>query len=267
MKSNTLPINKGDHLILYSTGLGGEFLTHAISQCVDNVNSLPVTYKDKDKNRYAVTCLVRYSEIALSTGLYTSQSYEGEASPEKINLLKDHYGESVFTLYKDFGLKNLNAILLTTSHPDHWAKVTWNKISLKVTNPSDVSQIRKYGYEDFPEEHLPTAIEILSQHKWLYRHELYAILTAILNNTFTKFVPHRRAKFLLEHTGVIKHQSSIKYTTDVGENFGNYITLNMDDTVNNIDKFIKDVKKVFPKLDKNKFAGLIKNWTKGNKIG
>lgn len=267
MKSNTLPINKGDYLILYSTGLGGEFLTYAISQCVDSINSLPVTYKDKSKNRYAITCLVRYGEIALSTGVYTSQSYEGESSPEKINLLKDHYGEHVFTLYKDFGLKNLNAILLTTSYPEHWANVTWNKISLKITNPSSVSQIHKYGYEDFPEEHLPTAIKILSQHKWLYRHELYAILTSILNDTYTEFVPHRRTKFLLEHTGVIKEQSAIKYTTDVGENFNNYITLNMDDTVNNIDKFIKDVAKVFPKLDKNKFSGLINNWTKGNKIG
>jgi len=267
MKSNTLPINKGDYLILYSTGLGGEFLTHAISQCVDNINSLPVTYNDKSKNRYAVTCLVRYSEIAFSTGLYVSQSYEGEASPEKINLLKDHYGDTVFDVYKDFGLKNLNAILLTTSYPDHWAKIAWNKISLKVNNPSDVAMIRKYGYEDFPEEYFPTAIKILSQYKWLYRHELYAILTDILNNTFTEFVPHRQVKFLTEHTGVIKEQSSIKYTTSIGENFNDYCTLNMDDTVNNLDKFIKDVAKVFPRLDRNKFAELIRNWTKGNKIG
>jgi hypothetical protein len=93
------------------------------------------------------------------------------------------------------------------------------------------------------------------------------MLSDILNGTFTKFVPHRRAKFLSEHTGVIENQSSIKYTTDIGENFNNYITLNMDDTVNNLDKFIKDVKRVFPRLDRDKFTGLIKNWTKGNKIG
>jgi hypothetical protein len=141
-------VNDGDYIVLYSAGLGGEYLTALITQCVSNINELDLIPAD-GPNQWSVVSKVTYSDVVISTNeIDGGGKYFSEDTHIKKDIYKDHLVDNVFNVWPS----NMTAIILTANNNyEHWANVTWNKLKLDSHFKSD-----RTDYNGFIKNHVHT---------------------------------------------------------------------------------------------------------------
>lgn len=117
-------------LMLYTAGTGGEFLTSAISNCVEDINTIPVEFIE---DRWVAVCKVAYSEVALADNDYHTDHYRGETD-KTYDIYKDHYQKPI----KEYWPNDMTVVCLElTQDYDFWAELCYKKLQRYITINKD----------------------------------------------------------------------------------------------------------------------------------
>lgn len=116
--------------MLYTAGTGGEFLTSTLTQCVDELNTIPIT---KINNHWSAVCKVAYSEIGIADQNYHTDDYLG-TTDKPYDMYKDHYQKPI----KEYWPSDMTVICLEMSKDyEYWATLCYKKLSTYITINKD----------------------------------------------------------------------------------------------------------------------------------
>lgn len=143
-----------DFILLYSAGLGGEYITSLISECTNTLNTLE-RVKNKD-NRWNTVCKIGYADIIhKDKELQWRYAYTSENDKNKNDLYKDHPGKLITHTWPSY----MTCLFLTVNNDyTKWANVTWNKL-----HEVNITTTKK----EFVKQHANTIKEQYNQrHEW-----------------------------------------------------------------------------------------------------
>lgn len=255
-------------LILYSSGTGGEFITHTLSKVSNSFNNI-MRYTNTEANQTHLTCVLDYSAIWADhsdTTTWITNRHLNNVTGNKRYLIRDHPGEHAATLYNKH-LPNLQVLHLTLQdNYDYYAKLTFAKLAKKI----DCSAITF----DFVKENVSSTVTNVlfnrmhkwaSAYKWVWLHELHILNDKLKSNASTEFIEHVDSleSHIQNQHDVIKYQSTM-LAPELNQILNNYVSIDITN-INSSRKMWTHLKQIITDIDLDEAIRCTDIWQQLNK--
>ena len=268
MKLNISAINDTKPLlILYSSGLGGEFITKTISNLCKDFND--ITFKETNStNQTHSRCAIKYG--VLWTDPHDTKTWIDQDAPlqdlSKRVIIKDHPSVYIAKHYWK-QLSNLQVIhLVVDKEIEYFARLTVKKLA----KPIDVKHInRKWIDEEIDgkvtKKIADGIIEWAQPYPWVWQNELRTVHTFLSEGRSTDTYKHEQhpERQVAMQSDALAYQCN-EMSDVLKEIYTDYNTVCVDQLTTSSKEFWKDIKKLVPTLPVAKAAKLTQVWIDKN---
>ena len=267
MKLNISAINDTKPLlILYSSGLSGEFITKTISNLCKDFNDITFT-ETNSTNQTHSRCVINYG--ALWTDPYNPDTWMQDTPLQDLSkrvIIKDHPSIYIAKHYWK-QLSNLQVIhLVTKTQTDYFARLTIKKLA----KPIDVKHVtRKWIHENIEATVTNKIADGILQgakpYNWVWENELRTVHTFLSEGRSTDTYKHEQHpdKQINMQGSAIAYQCN-EMSDVLKEIYSNYNTVCVDELTTSSNNFWKDIKKLVPTLPVAKAVKKTQIWIDNN---
>lgn len=251
MKLNISAINDTKPLlILYSSGLGGEFITKTISNLCKDFNDVTFT-ETTGSNLTHSKCVINYG--ALWSDPHNTDTWLQDVPLQDLAkrvIIKDHPSVYIAKHYWK-QLSNLQVIhLVTKTQTDYFAKLTVKKLA----KPIDIKHVTRNWIKENIDARVTNKIadaiiKWAKPHNWVWENELRTVHTFVSEGRDTTTYKHEQHvdKQINMQGTAIAYQCN-EMTEVLKEIYGNYNIVCVDELTTSSNNFWKDIKKLVPTL-------------------
>ena len=251
MKLNISAINDTKPLlILYSSGLGGEFITKTISNLCKDFNDITFT-ETTGSNLTHSKCVINYG--ALWTDPHNTDTWIQDTPLQDLSkrvIIKDHPSIYIAKHYWK-QLSNLQVIhLVTKTQTDYFAKLTVKKLA----KPIDIKHVTRNWIKENIDARVTNKIadaiiKWAKPHNWVWENELRTVHTFVSEGRDTATYKHEQHvdQQINMQGSAIAYQCN-EMTEVLKEIYSNYNIVCVDELTTSSNNFWKDIKKLVPTL-------------------
>lgn len=268
MKLNISAINDTKPLlILYSSGLGGEFITKTIGNLCKDFND--ITFDETTStNQTHSKCVIKYG--VLWTDPHDTSTWIDQAAPlqdlSKRVIIKDHPSIYIAKHYWK-QLSNLQVIhLVVDKEVEYFARLTVKKLA----KPIDIKHVNRKWIDENIDGKVTKKIAdgILNWAKpypWVWENELRTVHTFLSEGRSTDRYKHEQhpERQVSMQADAIAFQCN-EMSSVLREIYTDYNTVCVDELTTSSKQFWKDIKKLVPTLPVAKANKLTQAWINKN---
>ena len=259
--------NSNPLLIMYSAGVGGEFVTAALSNASKQFHTSPHKIIT-ERNRFSTRC-----PIDFFTNWSNPDDPETWVNPifEKTEnnvryILKDHPMCYLPKFYKRHMPDVSIAYIAPFTESNYFSKLLFLKTSIKINTPIDDTFILTNVNGNIPVGRIQHIVNWANRHPEVWKHELHSINTVLSNGGVIDNILHQPNlhKYIAEHQAVIQNDIDSVFPI-VKKNISNATLINSDSLTVDGAEFWKSIKLIVKDLDLDAAIANTREWAQHNK--
>jgi hypothetical protein len=254
-------------LLLYSSGLGGEFITKTLSENSDEFNNVDYHLFEKN-NMTSARCCTYYAalwENPDDPSTWVDPTVSAQDKTKRV-ILKDH-PSLYFAKYYWRYLSNLQVIHLAVKEEiDYFSKLAINKLAFRVySDHVTENYVNKYISETATTERINSIIDWAKPYHWVWGSELQTINSHLSQGLDISTVRHNDdVDVLVQNQFKAMSWESGQLRTHLSEIYTNYTTVYVDSLAHDGIEFWNQMKSCVPSLELDKCIKETSYWIENN---